>query len=141
MGATIKTGFVGFVCLVGLAVLLSLASPKITTSLITVVDNWNHSPKHDKDILYTSVDVDNCFNKSGPMLTLKEGKSKFIELCQLEKDKFGVRVWREIGSDKLKTKVLYRKITAYWKQELKSFEDIAKYITENKLEVVDITIK
>jgi hypothetical protein len=146
MSSIFKVGFVGLLCVIGIAILCSLAAIQPISKAINqavITDNHSHPNKHMDDPFYTTSDVEKCFKEKGPLITFQEGNSsKFLQLCMLneEGDKFGLRVFRKTGSDKLNNFV-WRYITAYWKQELTGIPSIVLFILTNNLHVVNIVIK
>lgn len=76
-------------------------------------------PKHGSDALT----IRKCIDNNGPAMTLKVDASRFIQLCQVD-GRFGLRVLDKVNN-------VWQERTAYFKDAMKNFSDVVKWMDQN----------
>ena len=76
--------------------------------------------KHGLD---ATTSIRQCIDKNGPVMTVKVDMTRFIQLCQVD-GKFGLRVLDKVNN-------VWQERTAYFKDALKNFSDVCKWMDQN----------
>lgn len=132
-----------------LAVIAALAFAFAMTSLEHAVngvkvmrDTWDTSlshadSKHGEDVVSATAVREAMCNVNNPHFRYSVGKSRYVEVCDMQDGHWGLQVWKQYGGSGNNKK--WSEITAYSPDEIKSLADVIDMCVRNGWELVQQT--